>query len=77
MKQDATTPHTYLTRLEAEGFLRANGFPVSAKTLQKMATVGGGPIYQRFGHRALYTPDNLLAWARNRLSSPRCNTSEA
>lgn len=67
----------YLTRKEACDYLNARGFPLSHKTLQKMATVGGGPPYQIFGRHALYTPENLDAWAHERLSVPRSNTSEA
>ena len=40
------------------------------------ATTGGGPIYRIFGNRALYTPDDLLAWAEEKLSAPRRSTSD-
>lgn len=67
----------YLTRAEAAEFLTARGFPVSKNTLQKMATVGGGPIYQIFGNKSLYRPDALVQWAEGKLSTPRASTSEA
>jgi len=66
----------YLTRRQAAEYLTSKGFPVSWKYFQKLATVGGGPIYQRFGNHALYTPENLDAWAAARLSEPRSSTSE-
>lgn len=67
----------YLTRPEAAEHLTARGFPITKGTLQKFATVGGGPVYYRFGNKALYLPDDLDAWAEAKLSAPRCSTSEA
>lgn len=67
----------YYSRVEAAGYLTRRGFVISWKTLQKMATVGGGPIYQRFGNKALYTLADLDAWAEAKLSAPRRSTSEA
>jgi hypothetical protein len=66
-----------LLRAEAAAFLNENGFPTTKNTLQKLATVGGGPVYQLFGNRATYTPEDLLAWAEAKLSAPRRATSEA
>jgi hypothetical protein len=67
----------YLTRREAAEHLTDQGMPMSWKTLQKMATTGGGPAYQIFGNRALYQPPILDQWAEARLSAPRRSTSEA
>ena len=67
----------YLTRPESAAFLSERGLPVSKNTLQKFATVGGGPAYSIFGNRALYTPETLNAWAEARLSASRKSTSEA
>jgi hypothetical protein len=67
----------YLTRQEAACYLSGQGLRVSKNTLQKFATVGGGPEYSIFGNRALYTPDNLIAWVEARLSVSRKSTSEA
>jgi hypothetical protein len=66
----------YLDRQEAAAYLTARGQKTSKLFLQKLATVGGGPLYQLYGNRALYTPENLDAWADGRLSSPRRSTSE-
>ena len=68
---------TYLLRPEAAKFLTERGFPTAKNTLQKMATTGGGPIYRIFGNYAVYTRDDLLAWAEAKLSVPRRSTSEA
>ena len=67
----------YLTRQEAAIYLSQDGLLVTKNTLQKFATVGGGPEYAIFGNRALYTQQNLDAWAEARLSAPRRSTSEA
>ena len=45
-------------------------------TLATKATRGGGPPYQKFGSRALYRWGDALLWAKERLSAPRCSTSE-
>lgn len=67
----------YLPRAAAAEFLASNGYPVAKNTLQKYATVGGGPKYRRFGNRVLYKPKDLLDWAESKLSDPITNTSEA
>ena len=67
----------YLTREEAAAYLSERGLLLSKNTLQKFATIGGGPEYAIFGNRALYTPDNLIAWVEARLTAPRKSTSEA
>ena len=67
----------FYTRAEAAAFLVEQGFPTTKKNLDKLATVGGGPVFQKWGPRALYTPPNLLKWARSKLSAPRASTSEA
>lgn len=81
MKDHATKPEKnahpeYLTRTEASDYLHSKGYPVAKGTLQKLASVGGGPIYHRFGHRALYKAESLIAWAQSRLSKPISSTSE-
>lgn len=72
-----TTQAKYLDRNEAAAYLTSQGLRISKATLQKFATVGGGPTYQRFGHRAVYTLSELDAWSQAKLSAPRCSTSAA
>lgn len=67
----------FLTRPEAADYLRGLGYPISKTTLQKKATTGGGPPYQIFGNKALYTRRNLARWAAEQLSALRTSTSEA
>ncbi len=73
----AMSETAYLLRPESADFLTERGFKTTKFTLQKYATTGGGPIYQIWGNRALYTRDDLLAWAKAKLSPPRRSTSEA
>ena len=64
-----------LTRDMAAAALTEAGYPVKPKTLATKATRGGGPPYRLFGVRPLYRWGDTLAWAQERLSSPRCSTS--
>jgi hypothetical protein len=70
-------PKPYLLRSESADFLTDSGFKTTKFNLQKLASIGGGPVYRIFGNRALYTPEDLLKWASEKLSSPRRSTSEA
>jgi hypothetical protein len=67
----------YRTRREAAKHLTQDlGLPITHNTLMKLATVGGGPEYQIFGNKAVYTDEALNAWAASKLSAPRRSTSE-
>ena len=65
-----------LTRAEAAAFLNERGFRVAYATLNKYATVGGGPVFESFGRRPLYKPADLLAWVASKTTRPRRHTSE-
>lgn len=69
-------PDTMLTRDAVANALTAAGFPISAATLATKATRGGGPPYQLFGRRPLYSWGGSLAWAKARLSPPVTSSSE-
>jgi hypothetical protein len=64
-----------LTRVAAAAFLQEKGYPISPKRLAKLAHEGGGPLYRRWGNRAIYLPTELLRWAESRASSPHCHSS--
>lgn len=66
----------FLERAAAAEYLTERGLRITKGTLGKLATTGGGPTYQRFGHRAVYTSESLDAWAEAKLSAPRRSTSE-
>ena len=70
-----STIDRYLDRAEAAEYLTARGLRTSRNTLQKLVTVGGGPIYRRFGKRAVYLRADLDAWVTERLSPPRRSSS--
>ncbi len=67
-----------LRRSEASEYLQlVHGIQLSAATLAKFASVGGGPAYQKFGRWPLYEPAALDQWVTERLSAPQRSTSEA
>jgi hypothetical protein len=68
---------TYLRRRAAAEYLREQrGIPCSEKTLAKLACIGGGPIYRRFGRISLYLIADLDVYAEAKLSKPIRSTSE-
>jgi len=69
------TDTRFLTREESANYLTKRGLPVSRNTLQKWATVGGGPVYRRFGNRAVYTVADLNTWVEQKLSAPRASSA--
>lgn len=44
---------------QAAQYLTERGSRTSKGTLQMLVTVGGGPQFRKFGHRAVYTADDL------------------
>ncbi|WP_247996870.1 hypothetical protein [Brucella tritici] len=56
--------------------LEKYGIPISFSTLNKMATIGGGPVMQYAGRIPLYAKTDLDAWAEARLSKPVSSTAE-
>jgi hypothetical protein len=67
---------TLLTRDRTAAALNEAGYPVKTKTLATMATRGGGPPFQKFSNRALYTWGSALAWAQSRLGPVITSTSQ-
>ena len=53
-----------------------HGIYVAVSTLNKLATIGGGPAMQYAGRIPLYHRDDLDAWAEAKLSKPVSSTSE-
>jgi hypothetical protein len=64
-----------LDRKGASAFLKEKGYRVAEATLAKLASLGGGPRYRKFGKRPIYTPSDLLEWAESRCSAPMHSTS--
>ena len=67
----------YYDRRDAASYLTERGLKTTFSTLQKLACIGGGPNYRLFGNRAVYTAEDLDAWAETKLSEPRNSTSES
>ena len=65
----------YLTRRQAAEYVKRKGLPCAASTLAKLATIGGGPSFQKFGRNVVYTCANLDAWIQARLSDPKPHTA--
>jgi hypothetical protein len=57
------------TRTQAAAYVEAeHGLPCNPAELERLASHGGGPEFQRLdGLRPLYTQDSLDRWARGRL----------
>lgn len=70
-------PAQYLRRKDAANYLRDKYGHGSPKTLAKLACLGGGPIFRRFGRIVLYEPAELDAWAHARITAPLSSTSDA
>ena len=66
----------FLSRREAANHVKERGLPAAESTLAKYATVGGGPEFQKFGHRVFYTEEALDAWITSKLSGFVASTSE-
>ena len=56
-----------------EYLLEKHGIPVALATLNRLATIGGGPAMTHAGRIPLYAVADLDTWANERLSKPvRC-----
>ena len=65
-----------LDRGAAATYVASYGLPMSPKTLAKLASIGGGPIFHRFGRRVCYSRDSLDDWIKAKLSPPMASTSD-
>ncbi len=66
----------FLRRKQAADYLKERYGHGSARTLAKLATIGGGPVFHRFGRMVVYDPVDLDTWALARLSGPLRSTSD-
>jgi len=65
-----------LPRAKVSEFIESEfGISVSPKTLSKLATIGGGPVYRKFGNRAFYEKHALRDWVHQKLSAPKKSSS--
>lgn len=71
--------HRFLSRKEAAAYLCKKWFAITAGTLAKYASVGGGPEYYPSpsgkGGRVGYTKESLDAWATGRFGATQKKTA--
>ena len=67
----------YLRRAEAAAYIRETyGARCSHAYLDKLACIGGGPTFHRFGKWPVYDMADLDAWALSRISGPLRKASD-
>jgi hypothetical protein len=66
-----------LNRQEASDFLNELGYKTAVASLNKLASIGGGPKFRKFGRKPLYAPADLIAWAEARTSPTVRSVTEA
>lgn len=75
-KNIAALPTQPMRRDAAAEKLTELGYPTAKRTLDVLATRGGGPAYVYWGRIPLYSEESLLDWVRSRLSGPVHSTSD-
>lgn len=72
-----STDRPRLRRSEVPEYLmQKHGIPVALATLNKLASIGGGPAMRYAGRIPLYDVEDLDRWAKGRLSAPVMSTSD-
>jgi hypothetical protein len=62
---------------EAARYLEdVHGLPIGPTTLNKLRSIGGGPIFHKYNRTVLYPRQGLDDWAREKLGRPRRSTSD-
>jgi hypothetical protein len=69
-------PNKRLDTRAASAFLTASGYTTAPATLNKLRCIGGGPVFEKFGRRPLYSKTALLEWVRARTTHPLRSTSD-
>lgn len=70
------TEITYFRRSDAAAYLKKHYGAYTTETLAKLACVGGGPVFKKFGPFPIYTQEDLDSWALSRMTRPVRSTSE-
>ncbi|WP_244598156.1 hypothetical protein [Pseudohoeflea suaedae] len=66
-----------MRRTEVPAYMmEKHGIPLAVATLNKLASIGGGPVMQYAGRIPLYRPEDLDTWANEYLSKPVHSTAE-
>jgi hypothetical protein len=66
----------FLVRKDAAQYLKEKYGFGSKRSLDKLATVGGGPEYRKAGCLTLYTPEALDRFALSRIGPPQTSTAQ-
>lgn len=66
----------FLNRREAAAYIKDQGLPCEHTTLAKLACIGGGPTFRKFGRHVALTISDLDIWVEERLSGPLRNTAD-
>ena len=69
-------PVQFLRRRQAGEYLKEKFGFGSEKTLAKLASVGGGPVFRKAGVAALYEAEALDAWALGKIGPKQASTSD-
>ncbi len=65
-----------LRRKEAARYLaEVRGVPIAPQTLAKLAVIGGGPTFRKFGRFPVYRPADLDEWVDAKLGPAQTSTS--
>jgi hypothetical protein len=68
----------YFSRTEAAAYCKSRGIPCSKGQLNKLATVGGGPPFEKFRNgRVLYPKEKLKAWILDQFGKAEPEPQEA
>lgn len=67
----------YMRRGEAAQYLQDQVQAYTASTLAKLATIGGGPRFQKVGRFPVYTVEALDEWLAAKTGPIVSNTAEA
>jgi hypothetical protein len=66
----------YLRRSEAADYLKSKFGHGSKRTLAKLATIGGGPVFRKVGKLVVYTTNDLDIWALSLIGPAQNSTSD-
>lgn len=69
-------PNAKLSSKQTAAALTEAGYKTADPTLATKRSRGGGPPFQLYGRKPLYTWSTALKWAEDRLSKPVHSTSE-
>lgn len=75
VREESGEPPRFLRRKAAGFYLTEKYGFGAARTLAKLAVVGGGPAFRKIGRLVVYSPHDLDEWAVSRMSEPRRSTS--